>query len=214
MFSGFPPDVFKFYGELEQNNNRDWWAENGWKYKEEILPMVRSFIDALDPIWQPMIVYRPYRQVRFSPNKDPYKTVCGIIGADPDGSLHYIQLSGNGILVARGTHLFSPDQQLRYYEAIDQDGDYEFQARMEHCRESGLEVGGWQKLITAPKGYSRQHLRVELLRYGGIDVSKTWSPDDESVSTAQIVKDVESAWSLAEPVTSWLAQHVGPPDLS
>ena len=35
-FTGFPADTLTFLGELEANNNRDWFQENKERYEETV----------------------------------------------------------------------------------------------------------------------------------------------------------------------------------
>ena len=37
MFNGFTKDTFKFFEELERNNNRNWFLENKTRYEDVVL---------------------------------------------------------------------------------------------------------------------------------------------------------------------------------
>ena len=60
-------------------------------------------------------VFRPYRDVRFSSDKAPYKTA--IAATLEHGG--YIQLSAEGLGAGSGMWMMAPDQLERYRRAVD-----------------------------------------------------------------------------------------------
>lgn len=212
-FSGLPEELFTFYADLEQNNDRSWYADNRWRYQEYVLPPMNSLMDNLDDRWTPMMMYRPYRNVRFSPDKTPYKTHCGILGSDENDILHYLQVNSEGVLIARGYHLFSRDQLHRFYDAVDSDRCENLSSAAWECRAYGLNVGGMPKLTTSPRGFHREHLRVEWLRLAGINVSTNWEVSDLICTDSSLLEEVQRCWSDAGAICDWLVREVGPPEL-
>ena len=87
----FTKGVFDFLKELEANNNKPWWEENKDRYirviREPALDFIDDFGDRLEKISPHFVantrtvggsLMRPYRDVRFSKDKTPYKTNVGI----------------------------------------------------------------------------------------------------------------------------------------
>ncbi|MCH8982612.1 MAG: TIGR02453 family protein [Acidobacteria bacterium] len=87
----FSPSLFKFLNDLEQNNEKAWWAENKDRYIEVIREPALEFINDFDAHIKKISPHftadsrtvggslmRPYRDVRFSKDKTPYKTNVGI----------------------------------------------------------------------------------------------------------------------------------------
>lgn len=87
----FTPAVFAFLKELEENNNKEWWEDNKDRYVETIREPAKDFIvdfgESLRTISPHFVadtrtnggsLMRPYRDVRFSKDKTPYKTNVGI----------------------------------------------------------------------------------------------------------------------------------------
>ena len=61
-------------------------------------------------------IFRPYRDVRFSADKSPYKTaIAATVGAG------YVQLSADGLMAAPGMYHMAPDQLERYRRAVASD---------------------------------------------------------------------------------------------
>lgn len=85
------PDLFEFFRDLKENNNREWFLANKYRYenyvKDPLLKFTAAFADRLPEISPyymaiPRInggsLFRIYRDVRFSKDKTPYKTGAGL----------------------------------------------------------------------------------------------------------------------------------------
>ena len=66
-----------------------------------------------------------------------------------------------------------------------------------------------ETLKTAPRGYSKDHPRVELLRYKGLVAMRTW-PVAAWLGTAGAKKRVVEVFESSAPLLAWLHAHVGP----
>ena len=86
-----PLELFEFLSELKENNNRPWFQENKYRYekflKDPLLAFIAAFADRLPTISPyymavPKVtggsLFRIYRDVRFSKDKQPYKTWAGM----------------------------------------------------------------------------------------------------------------------------------------
>ena len=103
-FAGIPDDAFRFYSELEQNNNRDWWLEHKPVYDAAVKEPLTRLLAELEPRFGPAKIFRPNRDVRFSPDKSPYKTAQGAFAALDEGVGFYLQISADGLLIGGGCH--------------------------------------------------------------------------------------------------------------
>ncbi|MCC8155311.1 MAG: DUF2461 domain-containing protein [Tannerellaceae bacterium] len=79
--------ILQFLRELQENNNRPWFQENKARFdslRNEFIHIVQELIDRIS-VFDPEIagleakdcLFRIYRDIRFSPNKLPYKTYMG-----------------------------------------------------------------------------------------------------------------------------------------
>src|SRR5260370_16716047 len=75
-----------------------------------------ELLEELAPGFGETKIFRPYRDVRFSPDKSPYQTHIGALVGDG-----YIQLSANGLAAGSGMHGMAPDQLDRYRQAVASD---------------------------------------------------------------------------------------------
>ena len=114
MKSHITKDVLDFLKLLSKNNNRDWFTENKPRYEKshkEMYTFAESIIERLnefDSISTPSgkkSLYRIYRDVRFSKNKDPYKTnrsgSFSREGADRRGG-YYFSISPGETIIGGG----------------------------------------------------------------------------------------------------------------
>src|SRR2546426_7546278 len=87
----FTPASFAFLKELEKNNNREWFTKNKARYEETVqdagLRFIRDAGVKLKALTPHLVadarpfggsMMRIYRDVRFSRDKSPYRTVVGI----------------------------------------------------------------------------------------------------------------------------------------
>lgn len=84
MFNGFTPKTIEFLKNLETNNNKEWFEMNRSAYNSDLLHPFKELVSFLTPTMYSIdkgfelrphkVISRIYRDIRFSKNKDPYKT--------------------------------------------------------------------------------------------------------------------------------------------
>ncbi len=57
-FDGIPATAVRFYAELEQNNNREWWQAHATAYQESVKGPLRALLSQLEPRFGPGRVFR------------------------------------------------------------------------------------------------------------------------------------------------------------
>ncbi|HMK96695.1 MAG TPA: DUF2461 family protein, partial [Acidimicrobiales bacterium] len=68
--------------------------------------------------------------------------------------------------------------------------------------------GAHELLKSAPRGYASDHPRIELLKYKGMLMSRTW-PVGAWLGTRKAKERVVAALTAARPLNAWLEEHVG-----
>ena len=101
-FDGFTPDAFAFYAELEANNERPWWLANKARYDEQVRAPFEALGEELEPVASSVKIYRPYRDVRFSHDKTPYKTRQGLFAQRAPGIGWFLNLDASGVWIGGG----------------------------------------------------------------------------------------------------------------
>ena len=149
-------------------------------------------------------IFRPYRDVRFSRDKSPYKLSCD--AHLPGG---YISFSADRLFVGSGLYMPEPEPLQRFRAAIDDpDSGTELEEIVASLRNDGYEVGAPETLKTAPRGYSKDHPRIELLRHKGIVMSRWW-PVGAWLGTRKAKDRVVACLRAARPLNAWIERYVG-----
>jgi len=209
-FEGFPAAAISFYERLETNNTRDFWNANKREYQQYVREPMIALADELEDEFGPATVFRPNRDIRFSPDKSPYKTYQGMFVERLPGTGLYAQVSADGILVSGGFHAHSPDQVERYRLAVDAAPSGAALADIvAGLGEHGLSVGGDQ-LKTRPRGVRPDHPRIELLRYRSLTASRNWAAGPD-LAGRPVLDLIRQDWQRLIPLCDWLEKHVGAP---
>ncbi len=208
-FQGIPAGAFTFYADLEHNNNREWWLEQKDRYNTLVRDPVTALLAELEPRFGSGRIFRPNRDVRFSPDKSPYRTAQGALASAQEGVGYYLQISADGLLVGGGYHSHTPAQLARFRNSVDASGTGEsLRHIVDGVAAAGFAVEG-EKLKTVPRGYDRGHPRAELLKHkslsAGIELGQP-----EWVGTPEAVRHVAELWDQLRPLVEWVGRHAAP----
>lgn len=175
------PSLIAFLQELAQNNNREWFQD----HKDEHKRLNQEFIEYLTYIAEQVAhfdaavearmgdpklvkVFRIYRDTRFAKNKSPYKTNCGgTISAGGEAyPMYYLHIEPGKSFAGGGIYMPSPTVLSSLREKIDEeykrlDAIVDADA-FKAVFPNGLDREG--ALKTSPKGYSKDHPAIHLLR--------------------------------------------------
>ena len=208
-FKGWPAEAISFYEGLEADNSKAYFTEHKDTYESAVVAPFRALSDEIEASFGPLRLFRPYRDVRFSKDKSPYKTAQGAVTESDGGAIYYVALSASGLFCGSGYYRPAPDQLARMREGIDDPkAGPAIERAVAAARKAGYEIGG-DSLKTAPKGYAKDHPRIELLRMKGLTVGKGWEPA-KWFQTAKAKDRIVEAWKASDGVNKWLAEHVGP----
>jgi uncharacterized protein (TIGR02453 family) len=204
-FKGWPDSALAFYEGLEADNSKAYWLDHKDVYERDVKGPMEALLTELAAEFGQWRLFRPYRDTRFSRDKSPYKTnLAARIG---DG---YVHLSADGLLAGAGRYHMEADQLQRFRRAIvDEKSGLKLQGVVDALAKAGLDVHAMEVLKTAPKGYPKEHPRIELLRMKGLVVSRSWEPA-AWLSTSAPKKRIVELFHAARPMLAWLDDHVGP----
>lgn len=149
-FHGFGDGAVEFYDGLLADNSKPYWNDNKHIYERDVREPMQALLGELESEFGPGKIFRPYRDLRFTPDKTPYKTHCGA-QAGP----YYVEISSQGLLAAGGYHRMAPDQLVRYRAAVDDDRrGSDLAERIAELVSAGLEIGG-ERLRTRATRFRR-----------------------------------------------------------
>lgn len=208
-FDGFPERALEFYEGLLADNSKPYWTDHKTVYDTAVRTPMQALLDDLGPEFGEAKLFRPYRDVRFSKDKTPYKTAAAAaIGDDVQGGL-YLQLSADGLMVAGGAHGMATDQARRLRAAIADDRPGRaLVALLDDLRGAGFSVEG-ERLKRLPAEFGPDHPRADLLTLKTLFAVQQHEPA-EWLHTPQARDVVAQAWRELAPLNDWLRQHVGP----
>jgi uncharacterized protein (TIGR02453 family) len=203
-FSGWPEEALDFYEGLEADNSKTYWTARKAVYEDTVLRPMTELLDELGPEFGESKIFRPYRDVRFSKDKSPYKTHMGaMVGSG------YIQLSAKGLAVGEGMYVMASDQVERWRRAVAGDvSGGELERLIAAIERHGIGVHGRDVLKTVPRGYPADHPRAGLLRYKGIVAWQEW-PAEPWLETRQAKDRITGFLRATQPLSAWLDTHVG-----
>lgn len=215
-FEGFGDGAVEFYEGLLADNSKAYWTDNQHLYREHVRAPMEALLSELEPEFAAGVgsggrakVFRPHRDVRFSPDKSPYKTHCGgVIEAGRGGGAFYVEVSADGLLIAGGCFHTEPDQLARFRAAVDE--PLHGQRLQELVDELGKrwEVLG-DVLKSRPRGVAADHPRLELLRHRTLYAARRWEPDDLLHERGCLTR-VRRGWRELRELNQWCADHIGP----
>ena len=214
----------KFLEALSQNNHKSWMDENKSWYlavKEEFLNDVGEMLSEVS-VWEPALssfkakdcVFRQNRDVRFSANKDPYKTnfaaYFSVGGKKSLGPGYYVHVQPGNSFLAGGIWMPESESLKKIRQEIDYSGK-ELDAILNEPRFkktfSGLEG---DKLKNMPKGYEMDHPYIELLKHKSFIVSNPIS--DVEISSGDFKKKAIEGFRLMKPFHDFLSRAIDESD--
>lgn len=207
-FRGWTAEALEFYEGLEIENTKAYWERHKDTYRQLVRAPMEALLAELEADWGEGHIFRPYRDVRFSRDKSPYKTAIGARVGDG-----YVQLSAAGLAAGAGTWEMAPDQLERYRQRVDDDdAGAELEQLVARTRKAGTDVMGHDQLKTAPRGYPKDHPRIELLRFKGLVTWHEWAPGPW-LGTKKAKDRVVTFLERSQPIVGWLREYVGDSDL-
>jgi uncharacterized protein (TIGR02453 family) len=205
-FRGWPSEAVGFFEGLEADNSKAYWQANKADYEQLVQRPMAELIAELEPEFGDGKIFRPYRDVRFSRDKSPYKT--NIAATLAKGG--YIDFSADGLGAGSGYYMMATDQLERFREAIaDNRSGGKLEKLVADLQKAKIEVTARETLKTAPKGYPKDHPRIDLLRHKGLIAWRHW-PVGSWLGTAQAKKRIVDFLHASKPLTRWLDDNVGP----
>lgn len=207
----------RFLKQLRSNNNKEWFDKHRDEYaaaRTEYLDFVAAVLEKMKKIDPTLIdlepkncVFRINRDVRFSNNKEPYKTNFGASFSKGAKKIncagYYFHLEPGDCFIGGGFWMPEADDLKKIRMEIDYNldefnriiGDKAFRKRFPALSTEA-------KLARPPKGYEADNPAIELLKLKSFTVFSAL--DDKEVLDAQLVKKVIDHFSVMKPFVDFL----------
>jgi len=212
--------TLSFLKELKKNNTKEWFDTNRKKYeaaKADFSILSNSVIQALgkkDPFIASLqakdCTFRINRDVRFSKNKDPYKTNMGMYlsrGGKKSvfsGYYFHVEPGGNSFM---GGGLYMPEPDV--IKKVRQEIDYNWEEFNKIISQKKFKAtyGNLQReegmvLSREPKGYEKDNPAIEYIKL------KSWVATapvtDQLLTSDHLVKEIVGAFETLQPMIEFL----------
>ena len=217
MSAHFTPATLKFLNGLKRNNDRDWFNARKGTYEAELkTPMLAVIAEINDALaeFAPQFVRDPakcmmriFRDIRFSPNKQPYKTNVAAWWAragleKTSGAGFYLELSPDALRIAAGAYMPEKEQLFAIRHML-LDHHEELRTFLSKKYLKGrLEPFDGQKMTRGPKGFPADHPALDLILHRQWGVMATL-PTETALSPI-LGKEIVSRFHLALPMVELL----------
>ncbi|MEP1034612.1 DUF2461 domain-containing protein [Ekhidna sp.] len=168
-----------FLSDLAKHNKKEWMDDNKKRYQQAKLQVIELVAEVIKKslVFDPSLagidpkktLFRINRDIRFSKNKDPYKTNFGaaiVEGGRKSGNPgYYLHIMPDNNFAGGGVYQPSAEMLQKVRQEIDYNGQ-----EVRSIIDSGTfkktfeEPYSDDKLKTAPKGYPKDHENIELLQ--------------------------------------------------
>lgn len=210
-------DILMFLGDLKQNNNREWFAENKKHYEnanksllklvDQVIPIVQHIDSTVGDLVAKDCIFRIYRDTRFSPDKTPYKTNMGAYfargGRKSVYAGYYMHLEPGGSMLAGGIWMPEPEvlkriRQEIYYNSIEFKTLLSAKAFKDYF--GVLSEDG--KLKNPPRDFPADFHDIELLKHKNFTMFHLI--DDATVCSDEFPMLVNKVFEAMKPVNKFL----------
>lgn len=225
-FAGFDPSLVEFLGELELNNDREWFSGNKDRYEREVLDPCLRFIAAMsEPLEEVAPRFRAiakrtggslmriYRDTRFARDKRPYKTNVGIqfrheLGKDVHAPGYYFHIDPREVFLGVGTWKPAPPALAAIRERIARKPEHWFACRDDSRFAAEFMLTG-ESLKRPPRGFDPDHPAIDDLKrksFLGVHYLAHGDLFDEAIVTR-----VADAYRASTPYMAFLCKAIGVP---
>ncbi len=225
VFTGFTEDTLRFFSELSRNNNRLWFEKHRDRYESQVKTPSLAFISDMgealaglrpDIQAQPRVngsLFRLNRDVRFSPDKSPYKTHIGILLWEGtrkrmENSGFYFHLEPDRLLIGAGLYIMPGHLMNPFRDAVSSPRlGPRLVKLVKHLEEDGYTVGT-EHYKRTPRDYDPQIAAARFLRFNGLSAIIEM-PVPDMVFRSEIIPFALSHFEAMMPLHLWLLEALG-----
>ena len=215
----FTKESLKFLADIRENNNKEWFENNRYRYDDFILNPSRAFVEELGEHLQALVpnikaipkinssLFRIFRDVRLSKDKTPLKSRIGIVfwrgsGKRLQSASFYLHFSPDALLFASGIRGFSKDSLAGYREYIkDERHAKELETIMIALKEKGYAFPE-AHYKRYPRGFDKTMPYAHLSLYASMFAYKTVAP--EMIYHDRLIEDAYGVYADLLPLFEWI----------
>lgn len=212
--------VYDFLRDLSDNNSKRWMDANRERYEEAKEIWIASCVGLLDTLSEQDDFYKKVEpkdtierinnNLLYHPDRETYKDHFGFSPGAIKGTGLYVSVSPKYSFVGGGVHNPSNDMLRDIRAKIDSEGDA-LVAILEDTDFKDYFEGGMEddpkKLKSSPKGYSKDHEHIELLRRKNFTVGRRIT--QEEVISDDFPQVIGEAYSKMMPLLKFMREALG-----
>ncbi len=216
-FPGFPTEAIRFFRELKNNNNREWFQPRKEHFEQVVKAPMGALVEAInlgmakfapEHVTDPKkAIFRIYRDTRFSSDKTPYKDhIAASFGRRGMEKMSaggfYFSVNHKCVEIAGGVYHPQPDALIRIRTHIASTHK-EFRSILAGRKLRKLlgELQGGE-LSRVPKGFDSEHPAADLLK------KKDWiffvELDPSLACSSKLISEILSRFEAVRPVIEYL----------
>ncbi len=226
FFEGFSPETFKFLHGLKKNNNKEWFEQHRDDYELYLRNPSKALAETIGQYFRnnrmPVVgnakvsLFRINRDIRFSPDKSPYKTHIGLVfpfegSKKEEWCGYYLSFepakTGKGMTVFAGGGVYMPlPPHLKRIRAKIAKEYEELNKIVRSPKFKKIYPDGLtgESLKRIPQGYSEDHPAANYLKMKsilfGVDLT------EKDLLTERLPEIVGERFKAALPIIEFLGQ--------
>jgi uncharacterized protein (TIGR02453 family) len=209
-----------FLKSLKQNNNRDWFNENKKvflqsseefsKFVSLLIAGINEFDSSVGPVEPKDCIFRIYRDVRFSHDKDPYKTNFGAYiakgGRKSPYAGYYFHLDTEESFASGGIYMAPSDVMKRIREDMDLSPE-DFLAIVNDKKfASTFKFFEDEKLKRVPQGFDKDSSVAEYLKFKHLTPYHSLS--DKDIASDDLLNSTLKTFATMKPLVDFLNRSI------
>ena len=216
MPTQFTPEAMKFLRGLARNNDREWFEARRTTYEHALKAPMLALIEEINAgmidfapehVRPPhKVAMRIYRDIRFSPNKQPYKTHLAAWWSrrgmeKTSGGGFYLQISPQQVMIAAGVYMPEREQllALRRWMSAHHESYRATLKQLLKSRGAGFELSESEALTRMPKGFDRADELVRAKSWG----VRAWLPGEAALEPT-LSREIVRRFRLMTPLIDTL----------
>ena len=198
-------NTLKFLEDLQENNNREWFALHKPTFElhkeatKNFFNTIKYNLEKHDDI-ERLKMFRIYRDVRFSKDKTPFKSHFAAsfsrMGAALRGG-YYVRIKPGATFIATG--FFGPNKEDLF--RIRKEFELDVNELKEILEESQFkELWGrmeGDELKTAPKGFDKAHPNIEFIKKKQFIFTRKFT--DKEVLSGNFIAEIDQSFKTVRP---------------
>ena len=200
-----------FLKTLKENNNREWFTEHKTEFQKE-QKKAKSFYNALmlklkehDEI-DSVKIFRIYRDVRFSPDKTPYKPHFAGNFVRSTNKLrggYYLRIRPGESFLAGGFWEPNKEDLFRIRKEFEMDATEIREIINNKNFIKHFEKLEGESLKTAPRGFDKEHTDIDLIRMKQFIVTRQFS--DDEVLSPNFLEEINESYKAMRPYFNYMS---------